>query len=72
MPAVSQEHLGPILGFGAAGAGLDGEDGVGVVGFAGEQHGSLKRGGIFFRSVEFAGDFGDQGFALRGVGFFGG
>ena len=33
------EHLGPVLGLGAAGAGVDGQDGVGVVILPGEQGG---------------------------------
>ena len=33
------EHLSPVLGLGAAGAGVDGEDGVGVIILAGEQGG---------------------------------
>jgi hypothetical protein len=33
----AQEHFRPVLGFGAAGAGLDGEDGVEAIAFAGEE-----------------------------------
>ena len=32
----AQKHLGPVLRFGAAGTGLDGDDGVQAVVFAGE------------------------------------
>ena len=36
-----KEHLGPVLGFGAAGAGMEGEDGVGVVVLSGKEGGQL-------------------------------
>ena len=38
----AQQHLGPVLAFGAAGAGVDGDDGAARVVFAGEQHGGLE------------------------------
>ena len=38
----AQEHGGPVLGFGAPGAGLDGHDGVEVIGFAGEKRSGLE------------------------------
>jgi len=37
----AQEHLGPVLAFGAAGAGVDGDDGAELGVVAGEQHGGL-------------------------------
>ena len=37
----AQQHLGPVLAFGAAGAGMDGHDGAALVVFAGEQHGGF-------------------------------
>ena len=46
----AQQHGGPVLRLGAAGAGLDGHDGVEVIGFAGEQ-----RPGFQFADVVFGG-----------------
>ncbi len=38
----AQQHLGPILALGAAGAGVDGHDGAARVVLAGEQHGGFQ------------------------------
>src|SRR5208282_1511954 len=66
----AHEHLGPVLGVNAAGAGLDGDDGVQPVVFAGEQRGGFQLGDPGIGGVQFAGDFVEQFFALGGVGLF--
>ena len=42
----AQQHLRPVLRFGAAGAGMDGHDGVALVVLAGELHGHLDGGDL--------------------------
>jgi len=66
----AEKHLGPVLGFGAAGAGLDGEDGVERVAFAGEESLGFELGDEGIGGVEFLGGVGEDGFALGGVGLF--
>jgi hypothetical protein len=56
-----QQHLGPVLGLGAAGAGLDVDEGVGRIHPAGEHALELERLGTLLES----GDVGDD--RLRGV-----
>ena len=60
----AQQHLGPVLRFGAAGAGLDGHDGVEAVAFAGEQRFGLELGDVFIGGGEFAIDVVQERVAL--------
>ncbi len=47
-PAVveAQQHLGPILAFGAARAGMDGHDRAGAVVLAGKKHAGFEHGEV--------------------------
>jgi len=47
----AQQYGGPVLRFGAAGAGLDGHDGVEVIAFSGEQRLGFQVGDVIFRAV---------------------
>ena len=62
----AQEHFGPILAFGAAGAGVDRHDGGAGVVFAGEQHGGFEALEVLGVGLEVALDIGDDGFAFAG------
>ena len=53
----AQQHLGPVLGFGTAGAGLDGQEGVMFVVLVTQQQLKLKRGQTVFQGADFARDF---------------
>ena len=53
----AQQHFGPILRFHAAGAGLDGHDGVQAVVFTGKQRERLQLGDIGVGRGDFALDF---------------
>ena len=66
----AQQHLGPILRFHAAGAGLDRHDGVQAVVFAGKQRERLEFGDICVGGGDFALDIAEQRVALGRVGFF--
>src|SRR6185437_9851210 len=68
----AHEHLGPVLGLGAAGAGVDGDDGVEGVGFAGEHGAGFHLVGERGKGLDFAVEIGLDGFAFAGqleVGF---
>ncbi len=45
----SRQHFGPVLRFGAAGAGMDLDEAVVAVGFAGQQRLQFRAGGGFFQ-----------------------
>ncbi len=66
----AQKHFGPVLRFGAAGAGLDGDDGVQAVGFAGEQRFRFELGEIGVGGGEFLGEIFEERVALRVVVLF--
>ena len=66
----AQEHLGPVLGFCAARAGLDGDDGVEAVAFAGEKSFGFEVGDKFIGRVEFGGNIAEERIALGVVGLF--
>ena len=66
----AQEHFRPILRFGAAGAGLDGDDGVQAVGFAREKRFGFEFGDVGIGGGEFLGEVFEKRVALRVVGFF--
>jgi hypothetical protein len=65
----SQEDRGPVLRFGAAGAGLDGHDGVEVVVLAGEQGLGFEFTDVGIRASEFLAEILQQFLFLFGVGF---
>jgi hypothetical protein len=65
----AQEDGCPILRFGAAGAGLDGHDGVEVVGFSGEERFGFQFGDVGIGGVEFAVQLFQQVVLLLDVGF---
>ena len=53
----AQQHLGPVLALGAAGAGVDGDDGAAVIVLAREQHRGfelIERAGAAFRFRAFS------------------
>ena len=56
----AQQHLRPVLRFGAARAGLDGHDGIQAVAFAGEQRGGLEFRDVFIGRVDLALDVAQQ------------
>ena len=62
----AQQHLGPVLRFGAAGAGMDGDDGVARVVFAREQHPGFEFAEHFGVALQFALDIAVDGFAFAG------
>jgi hypothetical protein len=64
----AHEHFGPVLGFGAAGAGVDGDDGVEGIGFSGEHGAGLELFGVVAEGGDFAFEVGFEG----GVGLAGG
>ena len=61
----AKHDIGPVVGLGATGAGLDGEDGVVAVELAGEEGGDLEL-------VEFSRERGEGAGELLVVGFLGG
>src|SRR5712671_2697182 len=65
----AQQYGGTVLRFGAAGAGLDGHDGVEVIAFAREQRFGFQVGDVIFGAVELAIELFQQVVALLGVGF---
>ena len=52
----AQKHFGPVLRFGAAGAGLYGDDGVEAIVFAGEQSFRFELGDVGIGGGDFLGD----------------
>ena len=66
----AQKHFGPVLRFGAAGAGLDGDDGVEAVVFAGEQRFRFEVGDVGIGGGDFLGDIFEERVALRVVFLF--
>jgi hypothetical protein len=66
----AEQDRGPVLRFGATGAGLNGHDGVEVIAFAGKQGFGFQVGDVGFGSVELTVEFFEQIVALLGVGFF--
>jgi hypothetical protein len=66
----AQQNRSPVLGFGAARAGLDGHDGVEVIGLAGEQRARFLFGDVGFSGGEFAVQIFQEILALVGVGLF--
>ena len=63
----AQKHFGPVLRFGAAGAGLDGDDGVQAVAFAGEKSFGFELGEICVGGGKFLGEVVEERSALRVV-----
>ena len=57
----AQEHLGPVLGLGAAGAGMDGDNGILVVVFATQEQLQFQVTQGLFLGLEFIGRFGQGG-----------
>ena len=66
----AQQHLRPVLRFGAARAGLDGHDGVQPVVFAGEQSFGFEFGNVSIGGGQLFRDVFQKRLALRVVGFF--
>ena len=60
----AQQHFGPVLRLGAAGAGLDVEEGIVFVHFAGKHASELELGDGFFDAVEIGFDLGDGGLVV--------
>lgn len=60
----AEEHLDPVLSFGAAGAGVEGDDGVVGVVFAGEHEGKFKVFDVFAQGAYGGGDFGVDAFVV--------
>jgi hypothetical protein len=65
----AKKNGSPVLRFGAAGAGLDGHDGVEVVGFSGEERFGFQFGDVGIGGVEFAVQLFQQVVLLLDVGF---
>ncbi len=66
------QHLGPVLAFGAAGAGMHGDDGVERIGLAGEHGARFELFGERGQSLDVALEIGENVFAFAGqleVGF---
>ena len=66
----AQQHLGPVLGLGAAGAGMDGDDGVFVVVFPTQHHLQFQTPQGLFLSLEFIVHFGQGGLVGLFLGQF--
>ena len=66
----AKQDGGPVLGFGAASAGLDGHDGVEVIVFAGEQRLRFEFRNVFVGGIEFAIELLEQIVFLLGVALF--
>ena len=66
----AQQDGSPVLRLGAAGAGLDGHDGVEVIGLAGEQRTSLLFRDVALRSSQLVVKIFEQSFPLPRIGFF--
>ena len=66
----AQQHFRPVLRFGAAGAGLDGDDGVQAIVFTGEKSFRFELGYIGVGGGDLFGDVFEERVALRVVGFF--
>ena len=60
------QHLGPVLAFGAAGAGVHGDDGVERVGLAGEHGAGFQFFGKGCESLDVALEIGEDVFAFAG------
>src|SRR6185437_12417898 len=60
----AQQHFGPVLAFGAAGAGMDGEDGVEAIVFAAEQRAGFDRLQVRAQRGLLARDLLEHGLAL--------
>jgi len=68
----TQEHRGPILRLGAASAGLDGHDGVEVIGLTGEERLRFQIADVGLRGRKLAVEIFQKIVALLGVGLFSG
>jgi len=66
----AQQHFGPILGFGAAGAWLDGENGVEAIAFAGEQRFGFELRDVLVGGVKLLVGIAQDGIALCDVALF--
>jgi hypothetical protein len=66
----AEEHFGPVLGFGAAGARLYGDDGVEAIVFTGEQGSGFQLGDVGIGGGDFFGDVFEERIALGVVFFF--
>lgn len=66
----AQEHFGPVLRFGAAGAGFHSDDGVEAIVFTGQQGFGFKFGEIGVRRCQFFGDVFEKRITLGVVFFF--
>ncbi len=62
----AEQHFGPVLAFGAARTGVNGDDGAAHVVFAGEQHGGLEALEELAIGFQIAGDVGSDILALAG------
>ena len=62
----AQKHLGPVLRFGAAGAGMNGDDSIARVVFTREQHAGFELAEDFGVALQFALDVAVDGFAFAG------
>ena len=60
----TEQHFGPVLRFGAAGAGVDGHDGVAAVVLTGEEHAGFEMAENFGEALELAFDIAVDGFAF--------
>src|SRR5262249_39796257 len=68
----AEKDGGPVLRFGAAGAGLDSHDGAEVIVFAGVQGRRFEAGDEIFGADQLAIEILEEVVALLGVGFFAG
>ena len=65
----TQKDFRPVLRFGAAGAGLDGKNGVETVAFARQERARLEGGNVLIGPGDLLGDVFQNRVALRAVGF---
>ena len=66
----AQQHRGPVLALGAAGAGMDFEIGVEPVGFAGQQRFEFAAGDFLFQVFQRGFGFRDHAFVVLGLAEF--
>src|SRR6266849_5042625 len=66
----AQQNGGPVLRLGAAGSGLDGHDGVEVIGFAGEERLGFELADVALGCRQLAVEVFQKIVALLGIGFF--
>ena len=66
----AEKHFGPVLRFGATGAGFDGDDRVEAVVFAGEERFCFEAGNVGISGGDFFGDVFEERGALGVILFF--